>query len=176
MGVITTIRKDTPDGFTQFTSNDDIAKNDLRKNVEFEIINAYDNAVLYSDFIVSEIIDKVKETNSNSFVTMFSDHGEELYDEIDFAGHDQHVSTKAMYPVPLLFWFSDEYKIESASLLESITNFKGRKYQIDDLIHTIIDVANVKSIHFDSTKSVVNSNFKERKRLMGVKKKDYDLN
>ena len=43
----------------------------------------------------------------------------------------------------------------------------------DDLIHTILEIADIKTSEFDETRSVINKNFNDkRKRVTGGK--DYD--
>ena len=50
-------------------------------------INHYDNAILFNDYIVRSIIEKLNVIEPSSSLVYFSDHGEEVYDEIDFVGH-----------------------------------------------------------------------------------------
>ncbi|MGV7221684.1 MAG: phosphoethanolamine transferase [Nitrospinales bacterium] len=70
-------------------------------------INCYDNSVLYNDFIVTSIIDIAKQQGGVSGVVYFSDHGEEV---INVQGHNADNFTFSMTQIPLLFWFSEEYK------------------------------------------------------------------
>ena len=51
-------------------------------------INHYDNAILYNDFLISQVIKKVDSLNKKSFVLYFSDHGEEMFDDLNMAGHN----------------------------------------------------------------------------------------
>lgn len=125
-----------------------------------EMINSYDNAVRYNDFIVSEIINLTRTKNSKSFVLYFSDHGEEMYDNEDFAGHTDANFTKLMLEIPFLLWRSDKY--ENSNL---VYNTK-RKYSTEDLIYSLSDLANIKFKEFDSTRSIFNKHFIERKRTV----------
>lgn len=148
-----------PSGFEYFKDNP-ITK--FKRKKVFKTINAYDNVMRYTDFILREIIETVRIQDINSYVLYFSDHGQEVYDEIDFFGQtiDQMV-TKNMYEIPMFLWMSNSYKKNN-----SIANNYNKKYMIDDLIHSIADLCNVKSNEIDSTRSIFNNNFKERKRMI----------
>ena len=78
-----------PEKFKKFTDKDD-RFNEWQKN-KSKIVNDYDNSILYVDYIVNEIISKIKNENKKSYVLYFSDHGEEFYDSKDFMGHGQNM-------------------------------------------------------------------------------------
>ncbi len=50
-------------------------------------ISFYDNAVLYNDHIVAEIIERIRRQEQNGYVLYLSDHGEEVFEQRNFAGH-----------------------------------------------------------------------------------------
>ena len=39
-----------------------------------------------------------------------SDHGEELYTDLNIAGHNEDTPTKSMYEIPFILWQSEKYK------------------------------------------------------------------
>lgn len=133
-------------------------------------INAYDNAVLYNDYIVNSAIDLVKKQNKPSYVVYFSDHGEEVYETKNMGSHQEEDGTKAMYDIPFFIWFSDKYKQQDKNHQYAT----DRKYMTDDLIYTIADLSNVRFAEFDSTRSLVSPAFSERKRCIS-KDETYDL-
>ncbi|PKQ43552.1 sulfatase-like hydrolase/transferase [Confluentibacter flavum] len=134
----------------------------FKRDDVYKTINAYDNAIRYTDSILGEVIKTARKQNSDSFVMYFSDHGQEVYDEIDFFGQtvDQRV-TKNMYEIPMLLWMSDSYKLKNQIALNL-----NNKYMADDVIHSIADLCNVTSNEIDSTRSIFNEHFKERKRII----------
>lgn len=148
-----------PDGFNYFKG---IPNSIFKKKTAYKTINAYDNVIRYNDYILNEIINVTKKQEATSFVLFFSDHGQEVYDEIDFFGQsvDQMV-TKAMYRIPMFLWQSENYR-----KINSIQNEINKRYMTDDMIHTIADLCHVKSDEIDSTRSIFNSSYKERKRII----------
>lgn len=142
--------------------NEDIPKSKFKKQAVYDEINAYDNAVRYTDYIISKVIKSTKKVDANSFVLYFSDHGEEVYENIEFSGHFREGNlTKNLYEIPMLLWRSDKYKIKK----EIYPNLNS-KYMIDDLFHSIADLVDIDATEVDSTRSIFNKYFKERKRII----------
>ncbi|WP_136481819.1 phosphoethanolamine transferase [Cognatitamlana onchidii] len=137
-------------------------KTKFERQEVYETINAYDNVMRYTDSILNEVIVKTRKQQVKSFMLYFSDHGQEVYDDIDFFGHsvDQMV-TKNMFKIPLFLWSSENYQANR----QLIDNSK-RKYMIDDMIHTIADLCNVSSDEIDLSRSIFNSKFKDRTRFI----------
>ncbi|MES2837091.1 MAG: sulfatase-like hydrolase/transferase [Bacteroidota bacterium] len=133
------------------------------------IINYYDNAVLYNDYIIYNIIQKLKvnTTNQSSSLIYLSDHGDEVYDTVDGSGHNESNPTYSMFAIPFIYWSN---KIEEIRKFEQ---YKKRKYMSDDLIFSVADIANVTFTANEAERSIFNANFKDRKR--SVKDgKDFD--
>lgn len=140
----------------------DIPRTKFKTENAYKIINAYDNAVRYHDKLLSQIIEVIKKENTVSYVLYFSDHGQEVFDDIDFVGHtiDENI-TKNMYEIPMFLWVSDKYKSKNT------LNFDlNRKYMTDDVFHSIADISNVKCAEIDITRSIFNKSFNERKRII----------
>ncbi len=133
-------------------------------------VDHYDNAVLYNDHVVHEIINITKARNQKSFVLYFSDHGEEVYDEIDYAGHsvDQNI-TRNMFEIPFVLWQSKAFQA-----LQSVENKTNRKFSLDNLSHAIADLCGVKSDKVDYSKSLFSQEFTPSPRII-LDSLNYDL-
>jgi heptose-I-phosphate ethanolaminephosphotransferase len=154
------------DSFNQFI---DPPQTGFKSKNNFKKINDYDNAVLYTDYIISEIIKKIKSLNTKSFVLYISDHGEELFKDHNMAGHNEDIATKDMFDVPFLLWQSDKYKAQ-----KKLTIDVNRSYMLDDLFHSIADLMAISAKEVDLSRSLFNQNFKSRKRII-LKSSDYDV-
>lgn len=141
-------------------------------NLAIRRINQYDNANLFNDFIVSEIIKQVQAENTNSYVLYFSDHGDEVYDSLDFCGHNEWRGTKSMHEIPFIVWLSKKYKYENPNT-KNWKKYTHRRILLDDFIHSFAELSNIKFSELDSTKSVFDTNFKPKKRIL-TNGKDYD--
>ena len=154
-----------PDTFNKFKDN---PLSNYKSDETSRIINHYDNAVLYTDFVVSEIIQKVKALNTKSFVLYMSDHGEELFKDRNMAGHNEDVSTQDMYDVPFLLWQSDDYKEQKQLKIDV-----DRPYMLDDLFHSVADLLEISAKEVEEERSIFNAAFKDRKRFI-LESSEYD--
>lgn len=158
-----------PEAFNYFKDNKTNAK--FKRKDAFTLINEYDNSMLYNDFIVSQVIKRVKAKNTNSYVLYFSDHGDEVFDTIDFVGHSEYHATKPMYEVPFLVWFSKEYKSKYLNDLD-ISNV-NKPYILEDFIHSFSDLSHISFKGLNPEKSIFNSAFKPKVRYI-KDGQDYD--
>ena len=131
--------------------------------------NTYDNAVLYNDAVVRDIIEVLRAENRASYMVYFSDHGDEVYDTMDFLGHNEYHGTRPMFEVPMVFWFSEKYNIKS----DSLRSYRGRKYSLERFPHTFAQLSNIQFQGYDATQSVLDSTFMERPRII-KETQDYD--
>lgn len=155
-----------PDTFKIFN---DTPMSNYKSNKIFKTINHYDNAVLYTDYVVSQIIQRIKKLNNKSFVLYFSDHGEELFKDYNMAGHNEDISTKDMYDIPFLLWQSENFREHMQ--LESVLD---RPYMLDDLFHSLADLLEISAQEVDLERSIFSSKFKNRKRII-LENSEYDL-
>lgn len=158
-----------PESFKYF--NDTLVSSTNHSEDAIQEINDYDNAVRYNDFIVKNIINLVGYKNENSYVLYFSDHGDEVYDTIDYRGHNSYFATPSMHEVPFIVWFSDTYKQIHPENISP--NFSSRRYSLVNFIHSFATLSGIKFNKLDSTKSVFSPYFKKHSRII-KKNIDYD--
>lgn len=158
-----------PPRFQKFTDTP-ITKFPSAKSTEQ--INHYDNAILYNDFIVRSIIDQVKKREENAYVIYFSDHGDEVFQDIDFVGHNEYHATKPMFEIPFIVWTSEKFK-NSFPNFDTLKRYQNRRYMLDDFIHSFSDISKINFNQFQPERSIFNKYFKDRKRII-KKKVDYD--
>ncbi len=131
--------------------------------------NAYDNAVLYHDYFLKETIDELVEIEHPTYMLYFSDHGDEVYESIDFSGHAEENPTKSMLEIPFFIWTnkSFEKQFEKQYLPDN-------PYVLRDFMHTFSELNGIRFKQFDSTKSIFykQPNRLERKVLNGKYYKD----
>jgi heptose-I-phosphate ethanolaminephosphotransferase len=146
--------------------NDRSGLADVFDNHQAEVINTYDNAVLYNDHVVSSLIDQLAKKNNRSLMVYLSDHGEDVYDTPphQMLGRNEGKPTLAMYAVPFMMWQSPEWKNGTNMDFNSMTN---RPYSTSHFIHTWADLAGLSFDEFDATKSLINPAFTERPLWVG---------
>ena len=108
------------------------------------LVNSYDNSILYTDYFLSEVIERLQ--GKNAFVIYVSDHGESLGED-GFYGHGGDIRPEQM-KVPLLVWFSDKF-LKNKSLK---TNIQPLSH--DNIFHSLLHCSDVKSEIIDPEMSL----------------------
>lgn len=137
----------------------------------YKIINDYDNAIAYNDYIIRHIIEETRKIAVNAYVLYFSDHGEDVFVTKNMAFHSESEGTKPMYDIPFFIWLSDDYK---KNISKNLVFDTGRKYMTDDLFYSIANISNVMFDEYDPARSIFDEEFKPRTRRI-YNNFDYDI-
>lgn len=155
-----------PDSFAKFKESDIDGFLPNQK----KIVAEYLNSVLYTDHILNEIIKRLKD--KEAIFVYVSDHGEEMW-QGGFQGHSPANLSTYMVDVPMIIWVSDKYKEKHPKTVEAIKNAIKRPYMTDSLVHTLLDLAKIKTKQYDPTKSIINDKFVEIPRIVnGIRYED----
>lgn len=74
-----------------------------------ELINAYDNTIVYTDYILSKVIEDLKDLSEYKSTMIFvSDHGESLGEKnLYMHGLPMSIAPKEQYEIPFIVWTSE---------------------------------------------------------------------
>lgn len=118
--------------------------NQLEECSQEEINNAYDNAILYTDYFLSQVI-RLLERNDDSFETAmlyFSDHGESLGENNMYLhGYPYAFAPLTQKHVPAVFWFGRRFPIDLAAIRARSSD----PYAHDHIFHTLLGLFEVKT-------------------------------
>ncbi|MBP9681221.1 MAG: phosphoethanolamine--lipid A transferase [Bacteriovorax sp.] len=120
--------------------------NELEKCTNEEINNAYDNAILYTDYFLSQVIDLLKQ-NSHVFGTSLfyvSDHGESLGENgVYLHGLPYFLAPDEQKNIPAIMWFGGHTakKIDYKILQER----SKMAFSHDNVFHTFLGLLDVKT-------------------------------
>ncbi|SFV33013.1 phosphoethanolamine transferase [Thermoflavifilum thermophilum] len=124
------------------------------------IINSYDNSVIYTDYIISSLIQMVDKLKSISFVCYLSDHGEDLFEK------DKNKLVFHLYPsfqtlhVPLFIWTSKTFDSLYSDKVKYLLRNKDSVISSSDIFYTLIGMSNIRFIGFDSTLDISSPYFR----------------
>lgn len=118
---------------------------EMAKAVPEELINAYDNTILYTDYLVNEVIESMKcLTDYRSCVIFISDHGESLGENnLYMHGVPMAMAPKEQVEIPFIVWTSDSSKIKAID--------EAGQYHI---FHSTMDFLSIDSPVYDSQMSI----------------------
>ena len=125
---------------------------DLQKCSREEIVNAYDNALLYTDHVLASLIGKLQAASAtvDSAVLYVSDHGESLGENnLYLHGLPYAIAPDVQKRVPMVVWFSAG---APASMGLDTTCLQRRAQQPtahDHLFHTVLSLLDVKTALYE---------------------------
>ncbi|MBB3937211.1 phosphoethanolamine transferase [Aureimonas phyllosphaerae] len=117
-----------------------------------EIVNAYDNTILYTDHNLAETIDRLKaRTDLDTTMLYLSDHGESLGEN----GIYLHAMPYILAPstqthVPMIAWFSDGFARTMGIDARCLAGRRDAPLSHDNLFHTMLGLADVKTGVYDT--------------------------
>ena len=142
-----TYYKRYPDKFKKFTPTCDTA--DIQSCTTEELVNTYDNTILYTDYIVASAINTIKKyKNFESSVLYISDHGESLGENgVYLHGLPYSIAPKEQTSVPFILWFSDNILKYDHLDFDCIKNNKLHTDSIshDFFFHTLLGLSETDS-------------------------------
>ncbi|EQC4360941.1 phosphoethanolamine transferase [Campylobacter coli] len=149
-----TYYKRYPSEFKKFTPTCDT--NELSKCDNEALINTYDNTLLYTDYLLSEIIKLLKEQKSyESSLFYLSDHGESLGEnDIYLHGMPYAIAPSYQTRIPAIFWSNDE------KLMNLAKEHKGLKLSQDNLFSTLLGYFDVKTSVYEPDYDLLNQTLK----------------
>ncbi|MCC8417275.1 MAG: sulfatase-like hydrolase/transferase [Rickettsia endosymbiont of Bryobia graminum] len=132
-----------------------------------ELINNYDNSILYTDFFLSSIVGLLKERNA--FLIYVSDHGESL-GEGGYYGHGGPL-IKEQTTIPFMVWVSDKFKNRHPNLVQSIEKHLDKEIHHDYVFHSILDCAGISSEAIDKNLSLCGKNSRATNKILSLHRK-----
>jgi lipid A ethanolaminephosphotransferase len=147
-----------PDSHKRFTPTCDQAQ--IESCPQQDIINTYDNTLLYTDFVLADLIKMLKQ-NSASFdsaMLYISDHGESLGENgIYLHGLPYSLAPSAQTHVPMYLWLSQTFANNMSIDTDCAANKKSLPYSHDNLFHTMLGIMDVKTSSYKKNLDIFNS-------------------
>jgi len=111
-----------------------------------EIINAYDNTILYTDYVLSKVIELLAAQDLPGAMLYVSDHGESLgEDGIYLHGLPYALAPAEQTRVPMLFWASEKFLAQKEIDLPTLQSNRQASYSHDNIFHSILGLFGVKT-------------------------------
>jgi len=130
--------------------------NQLNECSSEEINNAYDNAILYTDYFLSKTVKLLKQNDDRFETAMIyiSDHGESLGEKgLYLHGIPYFIAPDEQKHVAALFWLGDHFERERQLLKRKVHG----EYSQDNLFHTVLGLLEINTSLYDKGKDILNS-------------------
>lgn len=133
-----------PEAFAQFQP--ECREDELQRCSREAIVNAYDNALLYTDHVLSRLIDTLAAHAGrvDSAMLYVSDHGESLGESgLYLHGLPYAIAPAEQTRVPMVMWFSQGFAQVSGLDTACLAGQAGQPVQHDHLFHTVLGLTGV---------------------------------
>lgn len=146
-----------PKEFRKFTPTCDT--NEIQSCSQEQLVNTYDNTVLYVDYIVDKAI-KLLQSKQDKFTTSLvylSDHGESLGENgIYLHGLPYSIAPETQKHVPMLLWLSDDYQKRYGVNYDCLKKESTQnEYSQDNLFSTMLGILGVETTEYRAADDIL---------------------
>lgn len=143
----------TPVQYKKFSVDDAKKVTPLQKDEsKLQTIAHYDNSVLYTDYILSEVIRHLAQRHEDYLLIYFSDHGEIVYDySLDKISHDNVRAN-----VPFICYANKSLRTSGKDLVQSIKESEKTAISTADLPHFIMGCTGISYAGYEPQKDFLN--------------------
>lgn len=134
-------------------------------------IDAYDNSVLYTDWLLGQIIARLQRSGAPASLLYFSDHSESVE---DYVPRDPAAFRRVQAEVPFALWVSPAVAKADASFVARAKAGADRPFMLDSLTQAILDLAGVEGPFFHPQGSLFDPAFTPRPRWTNEGRVLYD--
>ncbi|MDT0558025.1 phosphoethanolamine transferase [Ichthyenterobacterium sp. W332] len=124
-----------------------------------EIINSYDNTILYLDNFLNEVISTLEKDSAPTVMIYISDHGESLGEN----GRWLHSHSEGLTKPGMIVWYSEKFKTRFPNKTSSLIKNKNKELSTDIIFHSLIDLSQTKTLDFDLSKSIFFNGYELKK-------------
>lgn len=135
-----------PEDFRRFTPDCRTAQ--LRDCGRAEVVNAYDNAILYTDHVLAGLVESLRAHSAQVDGAMLyvSDHGESLGEAgLYLHGIPYAIAPEVQTHVPMLAWISDEFAAAEGLERRCLARTADLPLSHDHLFDTVLGLATVET-------------------------------
>lgn len=144
-----------PEAFRRFTP--DCPKSDIQNCTTQELVNTYDNTILYSDYVLANLLQSLKETEATRDISVvfLSDHGESLGENgLYLHGMPRAIAPKEQTHVPFIVWLGKNSDLNSDCLKQKAKFTPVEKINLAD---TLIGLMGVSTSVYSAEKDIFNT-------------------
>lgn len=145
-----------PEEHKKFTP--DCARADIENCTKEQVVNTYDNTILYTDFFLSQAIQKLEKlTDKYNVALMYiSDHGESLGENgVYLHGMPYSLAPKEQTHVPMIMWMSDGFA-EQKGINQTCLRKAGKEqsFSQDNLFDSLLGLMDVQTKEYRENQDI----------------------
>jgi glucan phosphoethanolaminetransferase (alkaline phosphatase superfamily) len=127
------------------------------------LLNAYDNSIFATDWLLGEFVNELKAQNSRSWLYYAADHGENMGEPLPFA---HGTLTLDVLKVPLFVWTSSQYETARPRQVAALRSHATLPVSTRSTYHTVLDLAGIRCEGMNPDASLASLTFTRGARLV----------
>jgi lipid A ethanolaminephosphotransferase len=146
-----------PEEFRVFTP--DCRSDDFGDCTREQIVNSYDNSILYTDYFLAQVIERLGRHSAQFDTAMLyvSDHGESLGEYgLYLHGTPYFMAPEAQTRVPMLLWLSPAFRQEFHVSESCLQSHRAQPLSHDNLFHSVLGLLDIATIARNARLDVLN--------------------
>jgi lipid A ethanolaminephosphotransferase len=135
-----------PPEFRRFTP--DCATAELRDCTREQVVNAYDNAILYTDHVLAGVVNTLKAHGGtlDSAMLYVSDHGESLGEGgLYLHGLPYSIAPETQTHVPMIAWVSPGFSTDEGVSAHCVSGRSDDRLSHDNVFHSVLGLMDVQT-------------------------------
>ena len=167
-----------PQKQAHFWASDYEEKRPELTNKQRKILSHYDNATLYNDSIVAQIVNRF--AKEDAIIIYMPDHGEECYEEdrgFICRNHSAAIDWPlAHYEFEIPFWIycSKKYIRKHRDIYRQIRKARNKRYMTDALPHLLLYLAGIETPTYQAKYNILSPDYDEMRPRILKGTADYD--
>lgn len=127
------------------------------------IVNAYDNTIVYTDYVLSRMVELLEKEGGSTALLYISDHGESLGENgIYLHGLPYAFAPEEQTHVPMQFWASAAFSRVHGIDLASLQARRQTTFSHDNLFHTMLGLYRVKTAIYNPDLDIFHTSGQQR--------------
>lgn len=163
MGSHTKYKMRYPSEYSRFTPQNErmVHKGSWLNDSKLNTIAAYDNSILYTDYILSQIIRMIERETKPSICIYFSDHGENVYSDRDFIGRD-----RKYVRIPLIIYANEAYRRLNPDVVNAIKNSLTKRFSTSGIPHLLMHLSKTSYSGYNPKRDILSHEYMESIRYI----------
>jgi glucan phosphoethanolaminetransferase (alkaline phosphatase superfamily) len=108
-----------------------------------QALDTYDDAILYTDWFLEQVIELVRRVDVPATVTYVSDHGEDLYALDGRSGHGLGDYSPHAFDIPAFVWMNDAYRELHPDKARALIDNAHKRIRSHDFFYTEADLMGI---------------------------------
>ncbi|MCU4675339.1 phosphoethanolamine--lipid A transferase [Catenovulum sp. 2E275] len=142
-----------PKRFNVFTP--DCARSDIQNCSPTQLINTYDNTLLYTDYVLAQIIKLLKQNLADQVSLLYiSDHGESLGENgLYLHGFPYQLAPQEQTHIPMLYWSN---QLTKPAYTQCLNHFLDQPLTHDNIYDILLGLTNTQSKTYQAQRDIFN--------------------